>query len=78
MYTCFVAIEKINYWSTKALLVTLIDFPSISLSTFSTVRVKGQHCVHLCRQRTSSPCRGKDYQGPTLEPGLEPQPSPMG
>lgn len=45
---------------------------------FFTVRVTGQHCVDLCRQRTSSPCRGQDYQGPTLEPGLEPQPSPMG
>lgn len=41
MCTCFVAIEKINYWSTKALLVTLIDFPSISPSTFSLFGSKG-------------------------------------
>lgn len=78
MCTCFVAIEKnklLVYESTSGHSHWLSFHQSIH---FFTVRVTGQHCVQLCRQRTSSPCLGQDYQGPTLEPGLEPQPSPMG
>lgn len=76
MYTCFVAIEKINYWSTKALLVTLIDFPSISPSTFSLFGSKGSIVHTYVDKGQVHPAEDRIIRVPLWSQAWSPSPVP--